>query len=126
MSEATVERVRQAYRLIRRGNPLDLLELVAPDAVWESADGAKACDGRDQLTKTLLWRGAAHRLRATSFVDVGDRVVVTVAGTRMGRLGAPWWAWRIFQVVTLRDGKIARIQDFPRRADAFAAVGLEV
>jgi len=73
----------------------------------------------------LLWRGAVHRLRATSFVDVGDLVVVTVAGTRMSRLGAPWWAWRIFQVVTVRDGKIARIQDFPRRAEAFAAVGLK-
>ena len=120
MSDATVERVRQAYRLIRRGNPLELLELVAPDAVWEGT-----CEGGEQLAKTLLWRGAVHRLRATSFVDVGDRVVVSVAGRRMGKLGAPWWAWRIFQVVTVRDGKIARIQDFPRRADAFAAVGLK-
>jgi len=120
VSDATVERVRQAYRLIRHGNPRDLLELVAPDAVWEGT-----CEGGDELAKMLLWRGAVHRLRATSFVDVGDLVVVTVAGTRMSRLGAPWWAWRIFQVVTVRDGKIARIQDFPRRAEAFAAVGLK-
>jgi ketosteroid isomerase-like protein len=125
LAEATVERVRQAYGLVRRGNPLDLLELMAPDAVWETVEGTRACEGRDQLAKTLLWRGAVHRLRATSFVDVGDRVVVTVAGTRMGRLGAPWWAWRIFQVVTVRDGKISRIQDFPRRTEAFAAVGLK-
>ena len=71
MSDATVERVRQAYRLIRRGNPLELLELVAPDAVWEGT-----CEGGEQLAKTLLWRGAVHRLRATSFVDVGDRVEI--------------------------------------------------
>jgi ketosteroid isomerase-like protein len=126
VSEATVERVRQAYRLIRRGNPRDLLELVAPGAVWETTKGTTACEGAEEVTKALLWRGAVHRLRATSFVDVGDRVVVTLAGTRMARLGAPWWAWRIFQVVTVREGKIARIQDFPRRADAFGAVGLKV
>jgi ketosteroid isomerase-like protein len=120
VTAANVERVREAYRLVRHGDPRRLLELVAPDAVWEGTE----CKNGQHVAKTLLWRGAMHRLRATDFVDVGDRVVVTLTGTRMNRLGAPWWGWRIWQVVTMRDGRIVRIQDFPRRDDAFAAVGL--
>jgi ketosteroid isomerase-like protein len=120
LAEATVERVRDAYRLIRRGDPRRLLDYLAADAVWEGTE----CRTGEQIAKTLLWRGAVHRLRATDFIDVGDRVVVTLTGTRMNRLGAPWWGWRIWQVVTVRDGRIVRIQDFPRRDKAFAAVGL--
>jgi ketosteroid isomerase-like protein len=114
--------VREAYRLIRRGDPRQLLDLIAADATWDGTE----CKTGEHVAKTLLWRGALHRLRATDFLEVGDRVVVTVTGTRMNRLGAPWWGWRIWQVVTVRDGRIVRIQDFPRRADAFAEVGLQV
>jgi ketosteroid isomerase-like protein len=120
LAESSVERVREAYGLVRRGDPRELLGFVAPNAVWEGTE----CKNGEQVAKTLLWRGAMHRLRATDFVDVGDRVVVTLTGTRMNRLGAPWWGWRIWQVVTVRDGQIVRIEDFPRREDAFAAVGL--
>jgi ketosteroid isomerase-like protein len=128
MAEATVERVREAYRLTRRGNPFDLLDYFTPDAVWEGAEGTtwQPCEGGDQVAKTLLWRSAVHRLRATEFVDVGNQVVVGVMGRRLSRLGAPWWAWKVFQVFTVRDGRISKIQDYPRRQDAFAAVGLRV
>ena len=126
MSAAAVERVREAYRLTRRGDPRELLELIAPDAVWEGAEGTrwKACESGEEVAKTLLWRAAVHRLRPGEVVDVGDRVVVTVRGRRMGHLGAPWWSSKIFQVVTVRDGRIARIQDYGRREEAFASVGL--
>jgi ketosteroid isomerase-like protein len=127
MSEATVECVRQAYRLTRRGDPRDLLELVARDATWEGAEGTdwKACENGEQVAKSLLWRGAVHRLRATELVAVGSQVVVGVSGRRLARLGAPWWARKMFQVVTVRDGRIARIKDYGTRREAFAAVGLE-
>jgi len=127
VADATVECVRRAYGLVRRGNPAELLDLVTPDAVWQGAAGTnwEACETGQQVAKTLLWRGAVHRLRAIEFVDVGNQVVVGVAGRRLSKLGAPWWAWKFFQVVTVRDGRIARIQDYGRRADAFAAVGLK-
>jgi ketosteroid isomerase-like protein len=127
VADATVECVRRAYGLVRRGNPRELLELMTADAVWEGAEGTRwqACENGEQVAKTLLWRGAVHRLRATEFVDVGNLVVVGVTGRRLSRLGAPWWTRKMFQVVTVRDGRIARIQDYPRREDAFAAVGLK-
>ena len=126
MSKEAVDRVREAYHLSRRGDPRELLSLVAADARWEGAAGTKwrACETGEDVAKTLLWRAAVHRLRAVEFLDVGDHVVVGLAGTRMNRLGAPWWGFRIFQVVTVRNGKITHIRDFGRRQEALAAVGL--
>jgi ketosteroid isomerase-like protein len=123
VSDATVERVRDAYRLIRRGDPRELLELLHPEAVWHGVDG-RGQQGMDAVAKALLWVGAAHRLRATEFVDVGDRVVVVVIGRRMNKLGASGWRRKIFQVVVVRDGKISEIQDYADREAAFASVGL--
>jgi ketosteroid isomerase-like protein len=127
VAQSTVESVRRAYALVRRGNPAELLDLLAPDATWAGVEGAtwEPCRTRDEVAKTLLWRGAVHRFRGTEFVEVGNQVVVGVTGRRLGRLGAPWWAWKLYQVVTVRDGQIARIQDYARREAAFAAVGLK-
>ena len=124
MSKATVARVRDAYRLIRRGDPRQLLDFVDREVVWRGTDGREQ-RGSEAVLKALLWAGAVHRLRATDFVDVGDRVVVSVTGRRMNRLGAAWWGRRIFQVVAVRDGQIVEIADYASRNEAFAAVGLK-
>jgi ketosteroid isomerase-like protein len=123
----TVEQVKRLYKLSRRGNPLELLELLAPDARWEGAEGTrwKACETGEEVAKTILWRGAANRFRPSDLVPVGGQVVLTLNGRRMTNLGASLWRSRIYQVVTVRGGKITRIQDFRRREEALAAVGLE-
>jgi ketosteroid isomerase-like protein len=126
VSQENVALLRDVYRLVRKGDPRELLELIAADAAWEGAPGTKwkACENGHDVAKTLLWRGTVHRLRTAELIDVGDRVVVGLVGTRMNRLGAPWWGFKIFQVVTVRNGKVTRIQDFGRREQAFAEVGL--
>jgi ketosteroid isomerase-like protein len=122
-----VEQVKRLYKLSRRGNPLELLDLLAPDASWEGAEGTrwKACETGEEVAKTMLWRGAANRFRPSDLVPVGSQVVLTLNGRRMTNLGASLWRSRIYQVVTVRGGKITRIQDFRRREEALAAVGLE-
>lgn len=126
MSKENVAVVRDVYRLMRKGDPRELLELIDPAATWRGAEGTKwkPCENSQEVAKTLLWRAAVHRLRTSELIDVGDRVIVGVIGTRMNRLGAPWWGFKIFQVVTVREGKVVRIQDFGRREHAFAEVGL--
>ncbi len=126
MSRESVALVRDVYQLVRKGDPRDLLDLIDANATWQGAPATKwkACENGQDVAKTLLWRGAVHKLRATETIDVGDRVLVGLTGTRMNRLGAPWWGFRIFQVVTVRDGKVTRIEDYGRREEALAAVGL--
>jgi ketosteroid isomerase-like protein len=124
VADATAERVRETYRLLRRGDPRELPELLHDDVVWRQADG-RTVSGPLEVAKALLWTAAMHRVRVGEVLGVGDRAVVTLTGRRMGRLGASGLlARKIFQVVVVRDGKIAGIEDYGDRAEAFAAVGL--
>jgi ketosteroid isomerase-like protein len=58
-------------------------------------------------------------------IELGDRVVVQLRGKRLERLGAKGFVPRLFQIVVFRDGKVASMQDYARREDAFAAAGLK-
>jgi ketosteroid isomerase-like protein len=126
VSQANVEVVREAYELLRRGDPRRLLELVAADAVWEPVAGSRVrpTEGGREVAKTFMWRGTVHRFRVVEAIDLGDRVLVRLAGRRLLRLGGQPWKRRFFHVVTLRGGQIVRIEDYGTRDQAFAAVGL--
>jgi ketosteroid isomerase-like protein len=124
----TLEVVQQAYGLARRGDHRKLRELIADDATWHPArEGAwNPCRDGDTVLKTLMWRaGGANKLRPGETIEVGDRVVIQLRGKRLERLGAKGIIPRLFQVVEVRDGKIVRMQDYPRREAANAAAGLK-
>ena len=124
----TLETVRQAYGLARRGDRRQLEELIADDATWHPArEGAwNPCRDGETVVKTLLWRaGGANKLRLGTAIELGDRVVVQLKGKRLERLGAKGFIPRLFQIVQVQDGKIVRMQDYPRREAAMTAAGLE-
>ena len=75
--------------------------------------------------RTLLWRADANRLRPGEMLVVGDRVFVQLRGKRLERLGAKGIIPRLFQVIVVRNGKLASIRDYARREDAHAAAGLK-
>jgi ketosteroid isomerase-like protein len=123
----TVEIVQQVYDLARRGDHRHLRELIADEATWHPArEGAwSPCRDADTIVKTLLWRsGSANRLRPGETIELGDRVLIQLRGRRLERLGAKGFMPRLFQIVEVRDGKVARMQDYPRRDAALAAAGL--
>jgi hypothetical protein len=55
-------------------------------------------------------------------VAVDERVFVEVTGPRLEQWGRP--GGRACMVVTVRDGRIVRMQDYPNRAAALSAAGL--
>lgn len=124
----TLDTVREAYGRARRGDRSGLRELIADDATWHPArEGAwNPCRDGDMIVKTLVWRsGRANRLRPGETIDLGDRVLIQLRGKRLERLGARGFFPRLFQIVEVRDGRIVRMQDYPRREEALAAVGLK-
>ena len=82
------------------------------DADEVAADAAVAC-GHEQVPP--------GRHRSTS----ATASLVQLRGRGIDRLGAKGLFPRLFQIVVFRDGKVASIQDYPRREDAFAAAGLK-
>jgi ketosteroid isomerase-like protein len=125
---STQEIVRQAYGHARRGNRRQLRELIADDATWHpSREGAwNPCTDGDTVVKTLLWRsGRANRLRPGETIELGGLVVIKMRGRRLDRLGARGFFPKLFQIVEVREGKIVRIQDYPKREAAMTAAGLK-
>jgi ketosteroid isomerase-like protein len=124
---ATLDVVKRAYDLARRGEHRKLRELIADDATWDPASEGKwnPCRDADTVVKTMIWRsGSANKLRPGETIELGDRVLIQLRGKRLERLGAKGFVPKLFQIVEVRDGKIVRMQDYPRREPALAAAGI--
>ena len=120
------EAIEEIYRLARRADHRALRQRVHDDATWHPAkeDAWKACENADEIVRTMLWRAEANRLRPGEMIELGDRVLVQMRGRRLERLGARGVVPRLFQIVVIRDGKVASIRDYGRREEAHAAAGL--
>jgi ketosteroid isomerase-like protein len=122
-----VQAVKEVYDLARRSNHKELRTRLHDDVTWHPArEGAwRPCTNADEVVRTLLWRAGMNKMRPADSIDLGDRVLLQLKGRAISRLGAKgFFAQKLFQVVVLRDGKVASIQDYPRREDALAAAGL--
>jgi ketosteroid isomerase-like protein len=119
--------VREIYELARRAKHAELRTKLHDDITWHPArEGAwKPCENADDVVRTLLWRADANRLCPGEMTSVGDRVLVQLRGKRLERLGAKGFIPRLFQVIVVRDGKIASIRDHAKREAALADAGIK-
>ena len=124
---SALDTVTQAYALARKANHRKLRELIADDATWQPTKKGKwnPCTDADQIVQTLLWRaGSANRMRPGHTIEVGQHVVMKLRGRRLERLGAyGFWVPRLFQVIEVKGGKIARIRDYGTMEEALAVTG---
>ena len=122
MSQENVE-------IVRRFLVVDVEEALPyadPGIVWNPIEESPT-EGHDAVRASLArWKGEWHdyKLVAEEFVDRGDRVVVTVRLRGRGRGSGVEVDARFYDVYTLRDGKIVRMDQFTERSDALKAVGL--
>ena len=104
----------------------EALEYAAPDIVWNPTEEAAAV-GHDAVRASLMrWKGEwdEYELLPEEFEHVGDRLVVAVRMRARGRAsGIPVDA-RLYDVYTLRQGKIVRMDQFTLRSEAREAAGL--
>jgi ketosteroid isomerase-like protein len=126
MASPNTDAVEKMFQLARRADHRTLRTHLHDDVTWHPAqEGAwRACTSAEEVVRTLLWRANANRLRPGEMIDLGDRVFVQLRGRRLERLGAKGFVPRLFQVVVLREGKVASIRDFAKREDALAAAGI--
>ena len=104
----------------------EALTYAHPEIVWNPAEES-AAEGHDAVRASLVrWKGEwdDYELLPEEFEHVGDRVVVAVRMRARGRAsGIPVDA-RFYDVYTLRQGKIVRMDQFTRRSEAREAAGL--
>ena len=63
-------------------------------------------------------------MTAEEFLDAGDRVLVTAYFRGRGRGSGIDIDTCFYEVYTLRDGRVVRVDEFTKRADALEAAGL--
>jgi ketosteroid isomerase-like protein len=127
MASANTAAIEEIFRLARRADHRTLRLHLHDDATWHPArEGAwKPCTTADEIVRTLLWRADANRLRPGEMIDLGNCVLVQMRGRRLERLGGKGLVPRLFQIIVLREGKVASIRDYAKREEALAAAGVK-
>jgi uncharacterized protein len=134
MSQANVELVLRGYWAFVAGDLDAVAEMLDPDIEWVAVDPADAA-GHDSVLSILADRFEdGYRVEIERCVGIGDDVAVSfrVAGEeRDATDDRPLQTRRYFTVgryaavVTVRDERVVRVQEYPHLAAALEAVGLE-
>ena len=109
---------------LSRGDRAALQAVFTADVHWRGVREDWACHGPAEVVDTLL--SAFEHVRpvdALEFVQAGDHVVMGVRSPRLDTIGDEPFGGQIYNVFTLQDAKITRVQDYRSRAEAFAAAG---
>jgi ketosteroid isomerase-like protein len=122
MSQGNVEIVRTFLM----ADVDDALTYADPGIVWNPIEELPT-QGRDAVRASLArWKAEwdDYKVLPEEFVDGGDRIVVTVRLRGRGRGSGVDIDARFYDVYTLRDRKIVRMDQFTERSEAMEAVGL--
>jgi ketosteroid isomerase-like protein len=97
-----------------------------PDIVWNPVEESSA-QGHDAVrASTARWKSEwnDYVLIPEELADMGDRVVATVRFRARGRGSGIEVDARLYDLFTLRDGKIVRMDQFTEQSEALEAAGL--
>jgi ketosteroid isomerase-like protein len=109
---------------LRRRDFEALERSMAPDITWHGVREDFVCPDRAAVLEILHeWQFEDHGVEALELVATEDHVVVGVRSIQLQEIGGVPLGGQIFNVFTLRDGRIVRIDDYPRRGEALAAAG---
>jgi ketosteroid isomerase-like protein len=122
---SAVDAVRELYANVERGEVESLEERLTDDVVWRLQKRSRlraakiVASGPGEVAVSLSANYGA--VVADEFVGEGDRVMVVFIGVTPDSGDDPvFW-----QVLEVRDGKIASLQDHVARDEALAAIGRE-
>jgi ketosteroid isomerase-like protein len=126
MSQENVEIVRRFTEAYIRGDHAGALSYLASEIVYETGQELPARQPDELPAIWKRWEAEWERIELTpeEYIDGGDQVVMAVRYTGRGRASGIEFEDRLFEVHTVRDGKISRKRDFKTRAKALEAAGL--
>ena len=128
MSEENVEVVRKAiaYEYYGVGDRAEAEAIFDPQVVLNPIDEA-ASSGFDAMRADYeRWASAFEEFRVTfeEIIDAGDQVVVVAHHQGRGRASRVNVDTRFYEVYSLHEGKVSRVDEFNERAEALEAAGL--
>jgi SnoaL-like domain len=99
---------------------------MAPEVFWQGIREDLVCEDRDQAMEMLReHEREEHGVEALELVATEEKVMLGVRSTQLREVGGVSLGGQIFQVFTLRDGVIVRVDEYERRGEALAAAGAD-
>jgi ketosteroid isomerase-like protein len=128
MSEENVEVVRKAidYEYYGVGDRAEAEAIFDPQVVLNPIDEGPSSGFVAMRSDMERWASAFNELTVTveEIIDAGDRVVVVTHHEGRGRESGVEVDTRFYEVYSLRDGKVSRVDEYIDRAEALEAAGL--
>jgi ketosteroid isomerase-like protein len=124
------DRIRAVYAAFNDEEEIDT-DLFLPDVEWHNAPewpGASVHRGLEAVVRDIVHQREAWgeaRYEPVEILRTGDRIVVLLHVVVKGKASGIPAGMEAGHVLTMRDGKVARVQAFLNRADTLAAAGLE-
>jgi len=113
------------FGALRRGDFDAAAGLLDPDIAWQGLREEWVCHGREEVLETFRMGLEQRReIDGLEFTRAGDQVVMGARGPSITEVAGEPLEGQIFNRFTLRDGRIVRIDDYRRRAEALAAAGV--
>ena len=131
MSQENVEIVRGAFEAFNRGDVDAVVADFAPDceyipsgAIPGRADVSRGPEGYKRWVSWLRDEFDNAHVQIHELIDAGDRVLVRLTARGRGKQSGVEASWHLWNVWTLRDGKVVHGQGFTAREEALQAAGL--
>jgi len=113
------------FGAVQRGDFDAAGALLDPEVTWQGLREDWVCHGREEVIETFRWGLEQRReIDALEFTRNGDQVVLGARGPSISEIAGEPLEGQIFNVFTLHRGRIVRIDDYRRRAEALAAAGV--
>ena len=135
MSQEAVDLLLRGYRAFVAGDLDAVASMLDPEVEWIGVGEVAAIADRADVMEVLAERLAEdYHVTVDRCIGVGDRVVVSM---RFSRVEADptderplqsrryYLVGRYAAVVTMRDGRVVRVEEHPHLASALEAVGVE-
>jgi ketosteroid isomerase-like protein len=132
MSDENVEVVRRAYEAMNKREFSRMPEFLDPDVEFDMSrnilnpDVYRGYAGVERLVGVVEDVWDDFRFEPQELIDAGDRVVAHIKISGKGRGSGVEAEMHVFNIWTLRHGKVARLEGgYRERAEALEAAGLE-
>jgi len=135
VSQAAVDLLLRGYRAFVAGDLEAIGSMLDPDVEWIGAGEEATLVSRDVVLEVLAERVAEeYRVTVDRAIGIDDQVVVSMRFSRSEadptderplQSRRTYLVGRYAAIITARDGRVARVEEYPHLAAALEAAGLD-
>jgi ketosteroid isomerase-like protein len=135
VSQAAVDLLLRGYRAFVAGDLETIEALLDPEVEWLGVGGIAATADRADVLEVISERLAeSYHVTVDRCIGVGERVIVSMRFSRVEtdptddrplQSRRYYLVGRYAAIVTMHDGRVARVEEYPHLAAALEAAGLE-